>query len=228
MGQKKVVGATIVQDLSLVSAAADGFLKRHRHRAKTLFSDGQRSDTYLVDFVDRQDGRRDAAVVMLTCPQTPVDQSLVLLRSQFRYPAFIAGHPDPLIEPVAGIIDAPETAQEAAIRETYEEAAIRITPEDIKPLGPPIFASPGTFTERLFFFYAKVDAAELKAALTRPLPGDGSPLEEGAELLLFRLGDALESTVSTRKNGPPLIYDTKTELGLFRLRRELSRCVSKE
>ena len=48
----RVVGVEIIQDISRISSPIDGFLRRMRVRAKSLLSDGTRTDTYVMDWWD--------------------------------------------------------------------------------------------------------------------------------------------------------------------------------
>src|SRR3954452_19280021 len=75
----------------------------------------------------------------------------VILTRQFRYPAFVNHHPALLIETCAGLLDERDPA-EAIRRETEEETGYRISqPHKVMEL----FMSPGSVTERLFFFVAE-------------------------------------------------------------------------
>jgi nudix-type nucleoside diphosphatase (YffH/AdpP family) len=80
----------------------------------------------------------------------------VLLTRQFRYPAYVNGHPAPLIEAVAGLLD--DRSPEEAIRhEAEEEAGCRISaPQRVFEA----FMSPGSVTERLVFFVAEYRAGD--------------------------------------------------------------------
>ncbi|MEV4561626.1 NUDIX domain-containing protein [Kitasatospora sp. NPDC049285] len=98
------------------------------------------------------------------------ERGTVLLIRQFRYPAYVNGHPDGmLVEAAAGLLDGDEPL--AAIRrEAAEELGVE--------LGPlthvfDAYMSPGSVTERLHFY----------AAPYRPgdRTGDGGGLEEDGE-----------------------------------------------
>lgn len=96
--------------------------------------------------------RGNGAAILLYDP----DRGTVLLTRQFRAPAYFGGHPEPLIEVVAGLLDArdPETAIRA---EAEEEAGCRIAaPRRVFEA----FMSPGSVTERLVFFVARYAAAD--------------------------------------------------------------------
>ena len=87
-----------VQDLSRVSSPLDGFLRRFRLRVKSVLSDGSRTDTFVVDYADRDPERRHAACVLpyaRAASQKP-SETQVILRSQVRYPAsLVTGQPTP-------------------------------------------------------------------------------------------------------------------------------------
>ncbi|WP_019955086.1 NUDIX domain-containing protein [Yoonia vestfoldensis] len=66
--------------------------------------------------------------------------------------------PNPwMLEPVAGIVDARETPQEAALREAAEEAGVTI--RHLVPAGE-YYPSPGATTD---YFYAYVGLCDLSA-----------------------------------------------------------------
>jgi nudix-type nucleoside diphosphatase (YffH/AdpP family) len=82
-------------------------------------------------------------------------QRTVLLTRQFRYPAFVNGHDDLLIEAPAGLLD--DAEPEVRIRgEVEEETGYRLT--QVRPIFE-CFMSPGSVTERLHFFVGEYDAA---------------------------------------------------------------------
>ena len=137
---------------------------RVRIRAVTVLSD----DWYLLkkttfDF-RRSDGswqtlnretydRGNGAAVLLVNRQ----RRTVLLTRQFRYPAFVNGLSDGmLLEACAGLLDS-EDPEETIRREVEEETGLRI--------GPPkklfeLYMSPGSVTEKLFFYLAEYDHAD--------------------------------------------------------------------
>ncbi len=119
----------------------------------------------------------------------------MLLTRQFRYPAYVNGHPGPLIEAVAGLLD--ERSPEDAIRrEAEEEAGCRIAqPRRVFEA----FMSPGSVTERLVFFVAEYGDADRTAA------GGGVVAEgEDIEVLELTLDEALAMV------GDGRIMDAKT------------------
>ena len=94
----------------------------------------------------------DGAAILLYDPS----RGTVLLTRQFRYPAYVNGHPGPLIEVVAGMQE--NNDPEATIRhEAEEEAGCRIAaPRRVFEA----FMSPGSVTERLVFFIAEYSAKD--------------------------------------------------------------------
>ncbi|MFQ2749642.1 NUDIX domain-containing protein [Aeromonas caviae] len=88
--------------------------------------------------------RGNGATILLYEPER---RTVILIR-QFRYPAFVNGHDDLLIETPAGLLDTadPETRIRA---EAEEETGIRV--REVRPIFD-AFMSPGSVTERLHFF----------------------------------------------------------------------------
>jgi nudix-type nucleoside diphosphatase (YffH/AdpP family) len=114
----------------------------------------------------------------------PYDRSrgTVLLTRQFRFPAYVNGHAEPLIEACAGLLDArdPETCirQEAEEETGCRLVAVRRVFE--------AFMSPGSVTERLVFFVAEYSAGDRISA------GGGVAAEgEDIEVLELPLDKAL-------------------------------------
>jgi len=97
--------------------------------------------------------RGNGATILLYEP----DALTVLLVRQFRYPAYVNGHPDGmLLETPAGLLDG--DAPEAAIRrEAEEETGVRVG--EVTPLFE-LFMSPGSVTERVAFFAAPYRAGD--------------------------------------------------------------------
>jgi nudix-type nucleoside diphosphatase (YffH/AdpP family) len=107
----------------------------------------------------------------------------VILTRQFRYPAFVNDHAEMLIEVCAGLLDKRDPA-EAIRRETEEETGYRIG-EPRKVLE--IFMSPGSVTEKLYFFVAEYEADQRV--------NEGGGLHEDGEdigVLEVRLDEAMQ------------------------------------
>ncbi|MGW1812733.1 NUDIX domain-containing protein [Streptomyces sp. NPDC002125] len=132
---------------------------------RTTF-DYRRSDGRVVTQQRETYDRGDGAVIL----PYDTERRRVLLTRQFRYPAYVNGHPDGmLVEAAAGLLDAddPETAIR---RESAEELGVS--------LGPvthvfDTFMSPGSVTECLHFFAAPYTPADRT--------GKGGGLEEDGE-----------------------------------------------
>jgi nudix-type nucleoside diphosphatase (YffH/AdpP family) len=118
----------------------------------------------------------------------------VLVR-QFRYPAFVNGYDDLLIETAAGMLD--NASPEERIRaEAEEEIGYRL--HDVHKVFE-AFMSPGAITEKLHFFVAEYEP-EMRL-------GDGGGLaDEGEEIEVLELSidEALAMTADGR------IVDAKT------------------
>ncbi|MCU1679193.1 MAG: GDP-mannose pyrophosphatase [Frankiales bacterium] len=123
--------------------------------------------------------RGNGATILLFDPDTRT----VLLTRQFRWPAYVNGHPDGmLIEAPAGLLD-DEHPEVAIRRETEEETGVRVG--DIVHLFD-AFMSPGSVTERVHFFTASYSSAD------RPVAGGGVAEEgEDIEVLEVALSEAL-------------------------------------
>lgn len=135
--------------------------------------------------------RGDEAVIL---PYDP-DRGTVLLTRQFRIPAYVTGHIEPLIEAAAGLLDAddPETAIK---REAEEELGYRFW--SVTPVFK-VYMSPGSVTEQLSFFTARYSPAD-KVSAGGGHAGEG----EDIEVLEVPLTDALRMVTDG------VIVDAKT------------------
>ena len=108
-------------------------------------------------------------------PYNRARRTVVLVR-QFRYPAFVNGYDDLLIEAAAGMLD--DADPEARIRaEAEEEIGYRL--HDVHKVFE-AFMTPGAVTEKLHFFVAEYEP-EMKV-------GDGGGLaDEGEEIEVLEL-----------------------------------------
>lgn len=124
-----------------------------------------------------------------------VENRTVLLVRQFRYPAFVNGFDDLLIEAAAGLLD--DAEPEVRIRaEVEEELGYRLGP--VRKVFE-AFMSPGSVTEILHFFVAEYDAT------MRISDGGGHPDEgEDIEVLEMTMEQALAMIADGR------IRDAKT------------------
>lgn len=101
--------------------------------------------------------RGDGATVLLYDP----DRRTVLLTRQFRYPAYVNGHPDGmLVEAAAGLLDDDDPA-DAIRREAAEE--LGVTVGELRAVFQ-VWMSPGSVTERLHFYAAPYTPADRTGA----------------------------------------------------------------
>jgi nudix-type nucleoside diphosphatase (YffH/AdpP family) len=161
----------VVRDVELVS---QGWHVLRRTTFDYRRGDG-RWETQQRETYDRGNG----ATILLYDP----DRRTVLLTRQFRYPAYVNGHPDGrLIEAAAGLLDDddPETAIR---REASEELGV-----DVGPLRHvyDAYMSPGSVTERLHFYAAPYAPAD-RTGRGGGLVSDG----EDIEVLELSIEDAL-------------------------------------
>jgi nudix-type nucleoside diphosphatase (YffH/AdpP family) len=122
-------------------------------------------------------------------------QRTVILVRQFRYPAFMAGHDDLLIEAAAGLLD--DISPEERIRlEAEEETGYRL--HDVHKVFD-AFMSPGALTEKIHFFVAEYEPHMRVSA-------GGGLADEGEEIEVLELG--LDEALAMISDGR--IVDAKT------------------
>lgn len=101
-----------------------------------------------------------------------LEQGTVILTKQFRYPAFVSGHDDRLIEAAAGLLD--DESPEIRIRaEVEEETGYRLT--HVQKIFE-AFSSPGSVTERLHYFVAEY-APHMRVSDGGGLADEGEDIE---------------------------------------------------
>lgn len=142
--------------------------------------------------------RGNGATILLHNPQT----NTVILTRQFRLPTFVNGNPSGmLIEACAGLLDN-DHPDDAIRREMEEETGYRIQPVQ-KVMEA--YMSPGSVTEKLFFYIAQYTADTERNA-------GGGIDEEEIDILELPLGQAMAMVA----NGE--IMDGKTIMLLQYLR----------
>ncbi|TFV98017.1 NUDIX domain-containing protein [Leifsonia flava] len=126
--------------------------------------------------------RGDGACILLYDLET----RSVLLTSQFRYPAYVNGHPDgDLIEVVGGLLD-DDDAETAIRREAEEESGVRVgAVEHVFD----VYMSPGSVTEKLHFYAAPYDADRTAGGGLADEGEDITVLEVPFDEALARIGD---------------------------------------
>lgn len=125
----------------------EGFFRVERYCLRHRLFNGNWSQPLTRELFERG----HAAAVL---PYDPIRDEVVLIE-QFRAGALAAPGGPWLLEIVAGMIEAGETAEEVAKRESVEEADCVIT--DLIPLYD-YLVSPGGTTERVALFCGRVDA----------------------------------------------------------------------
>jgi nudix-type nucleoside diphosphatase (YffH/AdpP family) len=130
----------------------------------TTFEWRRRDGTWQMQQRETYD-RGNAAVIL---PYNPRRRTVVLIK-QFRYPAFVNGYDELMIEAAAGLLD--DESPENRIRaEAEEEAGYRL--RDVRKIFES-FMSPGSVTEKLHFFVAEYEP-DMKI-------GDGGGLQDEGE-----------------------------------------------
>lgn len=183
-------------------AADAGFLTVRR--VELAVNDGaDTSAAFDYDVVERR--ALDAAVIVAHFAEG--GRRWVVLRSCLRPSlAVTLGESSLLWELPAGLIEPGESAIDAAARELNEEVGTSLDADRLRPLGAPVFPAPAMIAERQHLFHVEIDPTELSAPV-----GDGSALEQSAQVVFVALDDAL---ALARRGQLP---DAKTEIGLRRL-----------
>ena len=135
--------------------------------------------------------RGNAATLL---PYNLATRTVVLVR-QFRYPPYVNGHDDLMIEAAAGMLD--DASPEARIRaEAEEETGYRLG--EVRKIFE-AFMSPGAITEKLHFFVAAYDDADRRT-------GGGGDVHEGEDIEVLEL--PIDSALAMIADGR--IADAKT------------------
>ena len=220
----EVTAIEVLEDRTATSRCDEGFLRLKRFRAQNRRADGSHSRAYPIDVIDRP--TLDAVAVCLYARTSRGVE--VLTRSGLRPAAYfrrgqqtVVPEPEYLLleELVAGVIEAGEVGLEAlrrrAAAEVEEETGLSIARDALQPLGAPFFMLPGIASEKIHLLAGEVARGDGPAAWPAPEGGDGSPLEEGAQLRWRPLAEAIAAC----ERGE--IEDAKTEIALRRLAARL-------
>jgi nudix-type nucleoside diphosphatase (YffH/AdpP family) len=106
-----------------------------------------------------------------------LERRTVILTRQFRYPAYVNGHSGMLIETAAGLLD--EASPEDRIKAEVEEETGFVVSRIERVFEA--FMSPGSVTERLYFFVAEYDPASRQSA-------GGGNVDEGEDIEVLEVG----------------------------------------
>jgi len=156
----------------------------------TRFDERQPDGTWTSKQAETYDRGNGATILLYD-----IARRTVLLTRQFRFPAYVNGHPDGmLLETAAGLLDE-DDAETAIRREAMEETGHELG--EVQHVFD-AYMSPGSVTERVHFFAAPYDAGTRRTA-------GGGLAEEGERIDLVELDidDALAAI------GPGII-DGKT------------------
>lgn len=157
---------------------------------KTRFERLRRDGTWQELTRETYDRGNGAAMLLYN-----LEKRTVVLIRQFRYPAFVNGHPGMLIEAPAGLLDA--ASPEDRIRaEVEEETGYRVS--GVKRIFE-AFMSPGSVTERLYFFVATYDDRS-------KTHGGGGNVEEGEDIEVLEM--SIDDALAAIESG--MIQDGKT------------------
>lgn len=144
--------------------AYQGYFRIERYQLRHRLFEGGWSNPLTREIFER--GHAAAALLF-----DPVLNKIVLIE-QFRIGTLNKTEHPWLLELIAGIIDAHETPESVAIRETQEEAGLAVL--DLTPICE-YWVSPGASTETVALFCARVDASH--AGGTYGLPEEGEDIQ---------------------------------------------------
>jgi nudix-type nucleoside diphosphatase (YffH/AdpP family) len=169
----------------------------------TTFEWRRRDGTWQTQQRETYD-RGNAAVIL---PYNLRRRTVVLIK-QFRYPAFVNGYDELMIEAAAGLLD--DESPENRIRaEAEEEAGYRL--RDVRKIFE-AFMSPGSVTEKLHFFVAEYEP-DMKI-------GDGGGLQdegEDIEVIELTIDEALAMIANGRiVDGKTIMLLQYAALNIFR------------
>jgi len=139
---------------------------------KTTFSFQRRDGRWQRQSRETYD-RGNGAVILL---YDEARRTVILVR-QFRFPAFVNGADDLLIEAPAGLLDQASPAERIQA-EVEEETGYRV--RDVEPIFE-VYMSPGSVTEKLYFFTGCYTAADR-------VSDGGGHADEGEDIEVIELG----------------------------------------
>jgi len=221
----RVTAIEVVEDRTATARCDEGFLRLKRLRARNRRADGSRSKEYPIDLVDRP--TLDAVAVCLWARGRSGPEVLTRLGlrpaayfRRGRTTAMPEGEYLLVEELVAGVLEPGELGlgalRQRGAEEVHEETGLLVAAAALEPLGGPIFMLPGIVSEKIHLMAVEVERGSGPEVWPAPGSGDGSPLEEGAELRWRRLDEALAAC----ERGE--IEDGKTELAFRRLAARLA------
>jgi ADP-ribose pyrophosphatase len=181
----------------------DGYFQILRYRLRFSLHEGGMSEA-----LDREVFERGQVAAVL--PVDPMRDRLVLIE-QFRIGPYAVGWDPWILEGVAGIIEAGETAEDVAKREAREEAGCEIS--DLVPMMR-YLSSPGACTETVALFCGRVDSSS--AGGVHGLDEE----HEDIKVMVYDIDEALEMLNAGRiVNGKTIIALQWLALNYPRLKR---------
>jgi nudix-type nucleoside diphosphatase (YffH/AdpP family) len=149
---------------------------------KTTFELQRRDGSWQQQSRETYDRGNGATILLYN-----LERGTVVLTRQFRFPAYVNGHSGMMIEAAAGLLD--QASPEDRIRaEVEEETGYRVS--HVRKIFE-AFMSPGSVTERLYFFVAEYESG------SRATMGGGNREEgEDIEVLEVTLDDAMKAIQS--------------------------------
>ena len=157
---------------------------------KTRFERQRRDGTWQEITRETYDRGNGATILLYN-----LEQRSVILTRQFRYPAFVNGHSGMLIEAAAGLLDE-ASPEDRILAEVEEETGFRVS--GVQRIFE-AFMSPGSVTERLYFFVAAYNR-ESQAS------NGGGNLSEGEDIEVLEM--SIEDALAGIESG--VIQDGKT------------------
>ncbi|RST82460.1 NUDIX domain-containing protein [Aquibium carbonis] len=161
-----------------------GVLKKH------VFDYRRRDGTWETQSREVYDRGHGAAIL----PFDPARRTVLLVR-QFRFPAWMTGHAEPLLEACAGLLDADDPLT-CIRKEAEEELGYRLG--DVALAFSP-YMSPGSVSERLWCFTAEYSPQDRISA-------GGGDVDEGEDIEVVEL--SLDDAFAAIGDGR--IIDAKT------------------
>jgi nudix-type nucleoside diphosphatase (YffH/AdpP family) len=157
---------------------------------KTRFEYRRRDGHWQMQVRETYDRGNGAAILLYDAARRTV-----VLARQFRFPAFVNGHDDLLVEVPAGLLD--EASPEERIRAEAEEE-VGFAVRHVRRIFE-AFMSPGSVTERLHFFVAEYDPSSR-------VGHGGGVAEEGEDIEVFEV--TIDEALAMFQRGE--IIDAKT------------------
>jgi ADP-ribose pyrophosphatase len=207
----------IIATRNMTPKETDAYLSLYGLTVQNRYADGRQSTPYRYESVLRK--HLDAVVLVLVttmdgepnvCLRTCIRPPL-LMRKQLHLPQNDERSYFALLELPAGLVETDDIGEKGLRRrasaEALEETGYRLKPSEFSRLGAAPFNTPGVMAERCFFLKACIE--DNRNRITPK--GDGSPVEEGGDIVWL----PLTAAIAMCDRGE--ILDMKTELGLRRL-----------